>query len=826
MSFARSTIIWLAPWSTEVHGFTLFLPGVEGSVERKHCDASGRRDGTMDLRVTRHYAGSGAVETGRGMKQVFDWWGALVLRRPVGVLVLSGALFLTCALGIARLNVDIDMQKIFTSGSEAHARYQTMQALFPSNEGDVILVVTDPVPLTPDRLEALSNLHLDLSLETGVSGVASPVSARRVDDGGAHFSPVVPAVIPTGAAFDTLIADLIADPLVGGRLLSSDARTALFSVALDSSHDSGPELRRLVQSLHNTADAILAPVGLTAVMTGTPAMRAELGAINEREQRMLILAGFLIGGLFSLAYFRRLSLVLLSGTVPVAAIGASYGVLGWLGVPLTLAMQIVGPLVVVIAFNNAMHMLFAIHHGRSGAQEDAKNDPQSVARAIVEIGPASLMTSLTSAIAFASLTLADSEVIRTFGALAAFGAMAAFFAVISIVPALAVLLIRAGIGGISAGRHADASRIGALCTAFDRPAARHAGVIAATGTALLAVFLVAQFTLVPRYLMSDNMPYHSATRTAISTIDTEIGGSQPLAVLVRWSAHDQAAEDEVIGHLRTLETRLADLPATGPVFSLATLAGWLAPALEFKHAGDLDAVLDLLPDQLGSALFNRDAGAALVSVMVPDRPTVANLSLIDDLEALLDTLAPAAPGFTFDATGIVALTTQDTGRIIGSTQISLLVAIVVIIGLIGVTFRRLWPAAISILPNLFPIAAGGAFLATQGGDLNFAGVIAMTVAFGLAVDDTIHMLYRFRRELQATGVVETALQRTVARIGPVLVVSSLVLIAGIGVLLLSEMPMNRDYAQLTILVFAAALVGDLLFLPALIRVFRRQLERP
>lgn len=748
------------------------------------------------------------------MQRVFERWGAFVERRPVGVLLVAIAFIAIGVAGMTRLTAANGVQQIFVSSSESYTRYEAMRALFPPSQMDAVLVISDPDLLTPERLEALRNLQFDLSLETGVNSVVSLFSARRAAARGDSFPPLVPDDIPSGDAFASLVGEIVAHPLVRNRLVSADGHTVLFNVQLDPDMTDGPSLRAAVDALRATAEADLAPHGLSARMTGAPVMRAELDEINAREQLMLSLAAFAVGGLVSLAYFRRLSFALMSGTAPAVTVVMTFGLLGWLDISLTIALQIVAPLVTVIAFNNAMHVLFAIL--RSPGDPHRQTSP--VAHAIGEVGPASLMTSLTSALAFVALMITNSEVIRAFGALAAFGTVTAFVAVITIIPALAVLVSRLRVRAFVAPRP-DNGRLGSFISAADRIAAPRAKSIAIFGGLLIVVFVLAQTTLRPRYLMSDNMPFGSDTRAAISTIDAAFGGSQPLRILARWPANDPRAEAAVVGHLGDLETRLGSYPAIGSVLSLATLSDWLAAARP-ETAGDLDALLDALPDAVGTLLIDREAGAALITAMVPDQSTAANRQLIGEIRAQLAQIAPTAPGFTFEVTGSVALTALETGRIIRSLQISLLAAIVVIIGLIGVTFRRLWPAAISILPNIFPIVAGGAYLAARGGEINFAGAIAMTVAFGLAVDDTIHMLYRFRRELARTGAVEPALRRTMAKIGPVLVVSSLVLIAGIAVLFLSEMPMNRDYAQLTIIIFVAALLGDLVLLPALIRVFR------
>ncbi|MCB1516573.1 MAG: MMPL family transporter [Hyphomicrobiaceae bacterium] len=753
------------------------------------------------------------------MQGLFERWGAFVARHPLSILLVAILIFVAGLVGLLRLTTANGVQQFFVGSSEVYQRYEAMSALFPSSQMDAVLVVSDPELMTPARLEALRDLSLDLSLEDGVANVVSLFSARQAGPDGETFPPLVPPDIPQGDAFSALVGQIIANPLVHNRLLSSDGTMALFNVRLDPAQVDRASFGQVADAFRKLAADDLGPVGLTAIMTGAPVIRAELDAINAREQLLLIFAGLLVGGLVSLAYFRRLSLVLISGTVPIATIVITFGLLGWLQIPISISLQIVAPLVIFIAFNNAMHVLFAILHG----PKDPDAPASAVVHAIAEVGPASLMTSLTSAIAFVALLLAPSDAIRAFGALAAFGTMLAFVAVVTIVPALTVLTIRfRGTSFLTKG-HAGRGWVERTCFTIDQVAGRHPKSILAAGLVLFAVFAYAQTTLTPRYLLSDNVPFQSESRVAIKKIDAALGGSQPLRIIVRWPAHDPVAEAVLIDKLRETETRLASFPAIGSVLSLATLSDWLATG--GGSADDLDALLEALPDSLTRGMIDRDAGAALITAMVPDQSTDENRQLIGAIETDLVQIASASPGFTFEVTGIVALTATETGHIIGSLQISLFAAIIVIITLIGITFRQLWPAIISILPNVFPISVGGAFLAAQGGDLNFAGAIAMTVAFGLAVDDTIHMLYRFRAELAKSGSVEEALQGTISKIAPVLVVSSLVLITGIAVLFLSDMPMNQGYARLTIVIFIAALVGDLVLLPALLRVFRGRLKR-
>ena len=151
----------------------------------------------------------------------------------------------------------------------------------------------------------------------------------------------------------------------------------------------------------------------------------------------------------------------------------------------------------------------------------------------------------------------------------------------------------------------------------------------------------------------------------------------------------------------------------------------------------------------------------------------------------------------------------------------LMFAIIVVIAMIGIAFRSFKIMLLSIMPNLFPIVAAGSLLFLTGGGLEYASVIALTVAFGIAVDDTIHFLNRLRIETSQAKDLQDGVAETISRIGPVLVLTTLVLIAGLSATVISDLPSMRLFGMLFMATLGAALVGDLLFLPAIILAARK-----
>ena len=111
-----------------------------------------------------------------------------------------------------------------------------------------------------------------------------------------------------------------------------------------------------------------------------------------------------------------------------------------------------------------------------------------------------------------------------------------------------------------------------------------------------------------------------------------------------------------------------------------------------------------------------------------------------------------------------------------------------------------------------------------GQPLSFTSGIALTIAFGIAVDDTAHVLNRLRSVARQRGALdEAAVAQAMREITPALVLTSLVLIAGIVGTLFSSVPGLVTFGTLTIAVFVLALLGVIVLLPALLTTALRHL---
>ena len=147
---------------------------------------------------------------------------------------------------------------------------------------------------------------------------------------------------------------------------------------------------------------------------------------------------------------------------------------------------------------------------------------------------------------------------------------------------------------------------------------------------------------------------------------------------------------------------------------------------------------------------------------------------------------------------------------------SLTTAAVLIFILLTLAFRSIWLGLVSVIPNAFPLVATAAVLGLAGEPLRYASAVCFCISLGIAVDDTIHFLWRYRRQQRALTDRAAAIRATFLSMAPVLVTTTVLLLIGFGAAIFSPVPTLRVFGGTACVAILWALAGDLIILPALL----------
>lgn len=167
--------------------------------------------------------------------------------------------------------------------------------------------------------------------------------------------------------------------------------------------------------------------------------------------------------------------------------------------------------------------------------------------------------------------------------------------------------------------------------------------------------------------------------------------------------------------------------------------------------------------------------------------------------------------------GYPALFLQAMNYAFSSMAKSLLLFFVLVSLTLGLMLRNLRLALIVLLPNVFPVLVLLGALGLLGINLDLATATITAIIFGVVVDDSIHFLFHFRQEQKMGFSTEKAIQNAQRKVGEVIMLSSLLLMVGFSLMMLASLKTVFYFGLLSVISVLAALLGDLILLPLLLK---------
>lgn len=559
---------------------------------------------------------------------------------------------------------------------------------------------------------------------------------------------------------ETLAALREANPLAA-QLLSADL-SATIVVAVPQPGAGGAGFARALVQAAAGSGLEVTPIGLSAVQ------RAVAGELI-RDLGTLTPAAVAICLLLSLALFRGFRAVLACALPPVAGLLWFAGWLGAADIPIDPMMGALPVVLIVLAFSDSLHIYHAAIH------ETGPDRKAAIARAVAQTLPAVVLTSATTMIAFASLALPESPSLNRLALTGCMGMAVTLAAVVLWMPVLMALL----------GVPPPGARVPAAFQAVVPPAlraARGGWRVALAAAVALGLLWAAQSQSRPGFRYADYLPQAAEVTRALARAEALGLGADRLLVVVEEDAGRTGA------HARA---------AAGAVWGPAG-AAWIATP---EGAGML------------ARMAARDGSAHALPVQAPI--SAAGAPADAGLRRIEAQLAEAGLSGVARVTGPGQALASEGPRLVANLRLGLYLTIGAITALVAVVYGSLRIAAVALVANLIPLLGVEAWLVLAGRELTIMNMVALTVAFGIAVDDTLHFLNRFRlaRGLPTAEAVDAA----IATAGPPIAATTMVLLAGLLVTLASALPGLAVFGLLIGIAVVLALAADLFLLPGLLR---------
>ena len=270
---------------------------------------------------------------------------------------------------------------------------------------------------------------------------------------------------------------------------------------------------------------------------------------------------------------------------------------------------------------------------------------------------------------------------------------------------------------------------------------RYPHIVVALGLLVVVGFGAIYVTLPPRYRLADQVPDREQAVAASEQLDAKLTGANPLHVMIDYPKGKTLYDPDVLKVIGDVHSIVETQSGVGNVWSIETLRRWLAKTQE-DTPDKLKEYVSILPDYLTKRFIDEPDNSVVVTGRIPDIDVSDLLPVIEKLDGKLNVVRDAHPDYRIVVTGLSAIAARNSATMIGKLNAGLTTEIVFICIFLGLAFRSVMVAIVTVLPTLFPVFTAGAVLAASGEGLQFASIVALIVSFGLSLNAAVHYLNR------------------------------------------------------------------------------------
>ena len=543
--------------------------------------------------------------------------------------------------------------------------------------------------------------------------------------------------------------------------------------------------------------------------------------------------------------FRRLRWILLPLTGCAAAVVLMMGTLALARWPVTVISSNFVSLLLIICMSMTIHLVVRFRELQS--KEPGGNPRDLVARTVHFMFTPILYTALTTMVAFVSLLISGIRPVIDFGYMMTAGIAMALGVIFLLFPSVVALLPR------TQGEERDFTR--GVTLAFARLTERHRKPIlgVAVVLAVISAFGAARLDVENRFI--DYFDEDTEIFQGMLEIDQHLGGTTPLDIILEADPEALVEEEEEfeedfygelegeadesppgywfnplrLGELRQLHEWLDAQPEIGKVLSLDTMIRMAESINDGEPLDDLKISLlreglSRLPEDMQDVLLrpflSEDGNRLRVSLRVIDSDvSLRRAELIERVDGFLS----EEMGYDesrYRQSGLLVLYNNVLQSLFASQIQTIGFVFLSILAMFLVLFRSLRLALIAIMPNMLPALLVLGTMGWLGIPLDLMTITIAAISVGIAVDNTIHYIIRFRREFPEDRDYRATMWRCHGSIGRAMYYTSLTIVVGFSILMLSNFVPTFYFGLFTGLAMLTALVASLALLPALLLTLR------
>ncbi len=729
--------------------------------------------------------------------------------------IIAAVTLITIVLGIQIKNMSIDAD-VLGSLPDSDPDAVLMRQIgrnFGGNRMGIVILETDNIYKT----EVIRHVRVITDTIERIEGISSVSSLSNIinikgGDLGIEVGQLVDeySIPESEEEFEELRANIAGNEMYRGSIVSEDETSTLIVFTLDDEADLNIVAREVIEK----TEALELPERLYYI--GSPMLVTYIAELMKKDLSILLPVAFVLIAVILFFSFRTWSGVILPLITAVIAIIWALGLMAVFGYSMSMISNNIPMILLAVGSAYAIHV---INRVRTLQNQGA---PHAIPSALTYVMIPVILAAVTTAIGFVSFIFGSYlEMIRDFGIFTAVGTFAACLLSILFVPA--VLSVSGQTSRQSREPGSESSFLAQKVLLplkdllFKYPRRILFTWLSVIGLSLIGIFFIERSVDIQDYFKKGN-PTREAERIMIE----KFGGTKPVFLHFKGNMQDPA----VLGKMMEASAYMEESPDIYTSMSVAKLIAELNLAItgnrEVPAEEEMVQQLWFLLD--GNEIMQRFVSEDLSEGIVISKFRSPDNRSKKEFAAYMQRFIKenSTEDCQIQITGMPFVDITMDQSLVNSQIGSISIAIVFVIIIVGLILRSLASGIYAAIPIIAAITILFGIMGLTGISLNIATVLVASVALGIGIDYSIHVISHFNQTYEQTGDLGSAIHEAIVVSGKAIIINVISVSAGFLVLVFSEMVPLQYFGILIAISMISSSFGALTLLPSILILKNRK----
>lgn len=755
-----------------------------------------------------------------------------ILRYKHIILIAIGIITVFMGFNMKNLHMKYSAAQLLNESDSAFVRFMDFKKTFGEDASMIAVAFEDENFVTLDKYNDLVRLQDSMKSIIGVKGILSYTNAVSLVKDTVEKRFVINKIFDpepsTQAELDSMFQQ-VKDFRFYDQLLYTPNHCYVMAITCDPKAIVCKDLDQLANGVRDAVYSYGERHNVKVHISGLPYIRSSSMKMIKDELIFFAILSLVIVALIFMIFFRSVKTTLWSVLIVFVGVVWTMALMAIFGYELTMMSGMLPPLLIVIGIPNTIYLLNKYHvvYRETGDKEKSLFD------VITKVGKATFLTNLTTAAGFATFLITGNAMLMEFGLVATLGIITMFI--------LSVLMVPSIFSYVAAPtekelQHLDTKLVTNIVEKFVYLVENKRKLIFTVTVAVVAVAIYGLSLMRNESFQVDDLPEQNVIYSDLKYFERELNGILPLEISIDTKKNKGLLDLKTIQKIEALEDTLATFKCLSHGTSLADALKLVNRAFNggsndffcLPMKSDMLFIKDYLKgnqDQKGASnvmqmVVDSTFSRARIQLRIADVGTIRMVQVTDSIAGIIENFFPSEKNVV-DITGTSVIFAKGSLKLIDNLVQSLVLAIILISLCMMGLFSNWRMVIISVIPNFIPLIVTAAIMGYFGIRLKSSTILVFNIAFGISVDNAIHLFTKFRQAIDHNnGDVHKSVIESLRETGVSIIYSALILLCGFLMFCGSQFGGTIALGLLISITLFVAMFTNLLFLPSLLLTFK------